>query len=67
LEDVYKKVRSYQSSGVPIVWVINPRKLSVEVYHHNQIEPVEELGLDGQLEGSDVIPGFTMPVKALFE
>lgn len=24
LEDVYKKVRSYQSSGVPIVWVINP-------------------------------------------
>lgn len=61
------KIRRYQVGGVSIVWAINPPARTVEVYHPNQTGPVQVLGIDDELSGEDVIPGFTMPVKALFE
>jgi Uma2 family endonuclease len=61
------KIRRYQVAGVAIVWAINPPARKVEVYHPYQVEPVQILGLDDELSGEDVIPGFTLPVKALFE
>lgn len=61
------KIRRYQVAGVPIVWAINPANKTVEVYHPDQTGPVQVLGVEGELSGEDVIPGFTMPVKALFE
>jgi Uma2 family endonuclease len=66
-EEVQTKIRKYQIAGVQIIWVVNPRKKTVEVYHYGQIEPVDELGLDDQLDGEEVIPGFTLPVRALFD
>jgi Uma2 family endonuclease len=61
------KIRRYQTAGVSIVWAINPPARTVEVYHPNQTGPVQVLGINDELSGEDVIPGFTMPVKALFE
>lgn len=60
------KIRRYQVAGVPIVWAINPPARTVEVYHPGQVEPVQVLGVDDELSGEDVIPGFTMKVAVLF-
>jgi Uma2 family endonuclease len=61
------KIRHYQVAGVALVWAINPPARTVEVYHPNQTGPVQVLGIDDDLSGEQVIPGFIMPVKALFE
>lgn len=61
------KIRRYQVAGVSIVWAINPAAKKVEVYHPDQVEPVQTLGIEDTLSGEDVIPGFTLPVKTLFE
>jgi Uma2 family endonuclease len=61
------KIRRYQTAGVSIVWAINPPARTVEVYHPNQTGPVQVLGINDELSGEEIIPGFTMPVKALFE
>lgn len=66
-EEARAKIRRYQVAGVPIVWAINPPTRTVEVYHPGQVGPVQVLGIGDELSGEDVIPGFTMAVKALFE
>jgi Uma2 family endonuclease len=61
------KIRHYQVAGVALVWAINPATKTVEVYHPDRVDPVQVLGIGDELSGEDVIPGFKMPVKALFE
>lgn len=61
------KIRRYQVAGVALVWAVNPARHTVEVYHPNQIEPVQVLGVEAELSSEDVIPGFTMRVGTLFE
>ncbi len=67
LQQVYDKVRNYQASGVLIVWIINPRKQIIEIYHPDHAEAVRIVGITEQLDGGKVIPGFSLPVKDLFE
>jgi Uma2 family endonuclease len=66
-DNVQAKIRKYQASGVSIVWVINPRRKTVEVYHPDRPEPVEILDQSGTLTAGDVIPGFSLEVSKLFE
>ncbi len=61
------KIRRYQVAGAALVWAINPANRTGEVYHPDRIDPVQTLGVEGELSGESVIAGFTMPVKALFE
>lgn len=65
-EEARQKIRKYQVGGVPIVWAINPENRTVEVYHPNKIDPVKVLGVDDELDGEDVIPGFKLKVAILF-
>ncbi len=67
LEEVQTKVRKYQAAGVSLVWVINPRQQTVEVYHPDEAGPAQTLKLADILGGENVIPGFTILVKTLFE
>jgi Uma2 family endonuclease len=60
-----KKVAAYQRAGVPLVWVVNPRRHTVEVYHPADAHPTT-LGLDDELDGEEVVPGFTLPVHKVF-
>jgi len=66
LTDVRSKAREYQRAGVRITWVVNPRDKTLWVYHPDDTEPTT-LGLDDTLDGEDVVPGFTLPARALFE
>lgn len=60
------KIRRYQVAGVPLVWAINPATRTVEVYHPDQVGPVQVLGVGEELSGEEVIPGFKLAVDALF-
>ncbi|MBN9388068.1 MAG: Uma2 family endonuclease [Chloroflexi bacterium] len=66
-EESLARILKYQLAGVALVWAINPASKTVEVYHPGQANPVQVVGLDGELSGEEVIPGFKVAVKTLFE
>ncbi len=59
------KREEYFRGGVRLVWEIDPKKKSARVYTGpNQFQ---EIGLDGVLDGGDVLPGFILSLKQLFD
>ena len=65
LSAVRRKVSAYQQAKVPLVWVVNPRRQTVEVYHPHDTAPTT-LGVDDELDGEDIVPGFRLPVRTVF-
>ena len=59
------KARLYLSCGTRLVWVIWPHYKRVDVWRPGDELPTA-LGVDDQLSGEDVVPGFTFPVARLF-
>ena len=57
------KVVSYLKAGT-VVWVVDPDKKQVEVYLPDRIP--NTVTLDDTLEGGDILPAFTLPVKDIF-
>ncbi|MCZ7541298.1 MAG: Uma2 family endonuclease [Anaerolineae bacterium] len=57
------KVGNYLAAGTT-VWVVRPEAKAVEVYAPGQ--PVRRVSADGALDGGDVLPGLSLPVKDLF-
>lgn len=60
------KVRRYLAAGVRLVWVVWPKYAQVDVWRPGGAQPVETLNLGDQLDGQDVLPGFTYPFARLF-
>ena len=60
------KIARYLDAGVQLVWAINPDKQTVEIHRPGQTAPVV-LDINGELSGENVIPGFKMAVRELFE
>ena len=61
------RIMKYLSYGVQIVWVINLHSKTVEVYHPDRVMPIQTLvNLTDELDGENVIPGFTLRLKELF-
>ena len=54
------KVANYLAAGT-LVWVVRPTKNHVEVYAPGK--PVKQIGIEGTLDGGDVLPGFKLAVK----
>ena len=61
----YDKVRMWLSFGVPMVWEVLPGRRSVNVYQLNR--PTIFLNEDDTLDGGDVLPGFSCPVREIFD
>lgn len=61
--DVEAKVESYLSDGVRLVWVINPRLKAITAHSSATIIRLTE---DQALDGNDVLPGFSIPLRNLF-
>jgi Uma2 family endonuclease len=57
------KVVNYLLVGTR-VWVVDPEKQTVEDYIPNQ--PPKTLGIDGTLDGGELLPGFSLAVKRIF-
>jgi Uma2 family endonuclease len=64
--DLEIKVNQYLQAGVKLVWIIHPVSRTVTVWHPNDKKP-SVLGIDDELDGETVIPGFKLKVKNLFE
>lgn len=62
---VIEKVAEYQLAGVRLIWVVDPFDKNVFVYRADHSKKV--LTLDDELDGEDVLPGFKLPVRVLFE
>lgn len=64
-DDTHERVQDFLESGTQQVWVLWPRRQSVSVYSPNG--DTRELGPDAQLDGGDMLPGFSVTVSDLFE
>ncbi len=58
------KAEDYLRFGTKMVWLVFPDEQLVEVYVPGQ--DVQEVKIDGILDGGDVLPGFTLPVRDIF-
>lgn len=58
------KVRVWLEAGVRIAWLVLPDDRMVEVWRSGA--PAQALPIGGELQGEDVLPGFTIPVGRLF-
>lgn len=66
--EMMDKAESYLESGTRLVWVVYPVLQAVDVIHRNEDGSlnVQKVNLDGTLDGEDVLPGFTLPVRDIF-
>jgi len=62
--DVEEKVALCLAAGVRLVWLVHPARRTVTVYAPNDQPRV--LGPADTLDGGDVLPGFRLPVAAVF-
>jgi len=62
--EMLRKRRDYFASGTRLVWQIDHRTRTAEVF----TSPMDSIVLDESqtLEGGDVLPGFTLPLAQLF-
>jgi Uma2 family endonuclease len=62
--DIAQKQSLYAKAGVPLVWWVDPERREVTVYRLGQTPEVIEA--TGVLDGGDVLPGFTLELRAIF-
>ena len=63
--EIRDKVRDYLACGVRLVWVVDPRRQTVVAYSPDA--PPVLHGPADFLDGADVLPGFSCPVRSLFQ
>lgn len=61
---LFTKVVNYLAAGT-LVWVIIPETKTIEVYAPNQ--PKRTLMINDALDGGNVLPGFRLPIRDIFE
>jgi Uma2 family endonuclease len=63
--EVSDKVAEWLEAGSGMVVVVNPRRQ--QVFVHAPDTDVKVLGVDDTLDGGEVVPGWQLPIKELFE
>ena len=62
LRPLQRKMQQWMDGGARLGWLIDPRQRRVHIYRPGQSEP-ETLNNPETLDGEDVLPGFTFPVR----
>lgn len=62
--DMDARMADYFAAGTRLLWVIDPDRRTVAVHSPNA--PARWLAAADTLDGGDVVPGFVLPVAALF-
>ncbi len=62
--EMKRKLREYFQAGVRLVWLIQPRTQTTEVY--TSPGKARRVGKDQALDGGEVLPGFTLRLSQLF-
>jgi len=63
--EMARKRDEYFRAGVRLVWEIDPETRTANVY--SAVEQMQAIPAEGTLEGGDVLPGFTLSLKAVFD
>ncbi len=63
-KEMKRKLGEYFRAGVRLVWYVNPAKRAVWVY--TGVDRSTLLGEDQQLDGGDVLPGFSLSIRDWF-
>ena len=63
--DVQGKIHEYFDAGVSKVWVVYPEQKNIYIYASPT--KIQVLQLGDELDGGDLLPGFKLPLSALFE
>ncbi len=61
--DIHFKIRQFLAAGTALVWIVYPATQTVEVHSSSGAITLEA---DDMLSGGDVLPGFEVPVRAIF-
>ena len=64
-EEILDKIHEYFQAGVQLVWIVYPIQRLIYVYESPT--RVQILSERDELDGGSVLPGFKLPVAALFE
>jgi Uma2 family endonuclease len=62
--EMRRKAEKYLAYGTRLVWLVFPDEQTVEVYVPD--EDVKMVGIEGILDGVNVLPGFALAVKDIF-
>ena len=62
--EVNEKVARWLAAGARLVWVIDPRRQQIAV--HRGPNTVTNLTVADRLDGGEVLPGWSLPVRDLF-
>ncbi len=63
--EVVKKMKQWIAAGVRIGWELNPKKRILTVYRPNA--ETYQIDINGIMRGEDVLPGFELPLRSIFE
>jgi Uma2 family endonuclease len=63
---VQEKVDEYKHAGVKLVWVIFPPSQLIYAYYPEEVKP-KIFGINDELEGEEVLPGFKLMVSEIFK
>ena len=63
--EVRQKIEAWRECGVTLIWVVDPRRLTVAAHHADGSAAV--IGQDGEIDGGMALPGFRTAVQAFFE
>ena len=61
--EIHAKVADYLAAGASLVWILDPERRSATV--HRTLLDRRTIAEDGALEGEEVLPGLTIPLKNL--
>jgi Uma2 family endonuclease len=64
-EQIRRKAAQYLEAGTRLAWFFYPHGKLVDIYRPGQ--PTETVGIDGVLDGGDVLPGFKLSVREVFK
>jgi Uma2 family endonuclease len=63
--EIARKMVEYFAAGTRLAWVVDPKTMTVRV--HTAPREWVERGLDDVLDGGDVLPGFQLAVRDVFD
>jgi Uma2 family endonuclease len=67
-EDIFKKARQYLHAGTHMVWAVyaDERTVYVMTLNDDGVLTSKPFGENDTLDGGDILPGFTLPVRDIF-
>ncbi len=64
-QEMERKLKDYFFAGVRLVWYVNPKKRTAEVY--TSPDQGMTIAEEQSLDGGDVLPGFRLPLRSVFD